>query len=113
MEEKKKTYFPGGKECSLVPCTGKAYRDIKMMTLKHPALPPQDKASIIKEFKLASGADDDEVKKILADTVPVTQYYEDMTEILFLEKPKLNFENINLAEVNRALNDFFTALEGN
>lgn len=48
-----------------------------------------------------------------AGTISVKEYYEQAVQLLFEEKPEVKFEQMNIAEVNHAYNDFFFSLTGN
>ena len=98
--------------------TGGTYKSIKMLMLKSVTTAVAQKLAIAKEFKLIKDfADKDETKKYMKeidkDELSTEGFYEQLLPTLFMEDTKnAKYDVINLREVNRATNDFFTLVTG-
>lgn len=47
-----------------------------------------------------------------SEAITIKDYYEKLVTLIFEEKPAAKFDEINIAEVNKAYNDFFLILTG-
>jgi len=86
--------------------TGGAYKKIKMLILKSATEPYKSKSSICNEFKL-------DPETSISNEYGTEQLYPLLAEALFIEKDSFDYDTLNLAEVNRAYNDFFSQLRSN
>lgn len=116
MEENKTQFYISGKDkpYNIKEAYGGVYKGLRMLTLKYSGADKLSKAAVVKEFKLASGLDADSIVEYLndgqKDEVDIKEYYESICKILFIEEPTLKFDEINMSEVGRAINVFFTNL---
>ncbi len=98
--------------------TGGTYKSIKMLLLKSVTTAIAQKLAIAKEFKLIKDFSDKEetkeyMKQIDKDELSTEGFYEQLLPTLFMEDTKnTKYDIINLREVNRATNDFFTLVTG-
>lgn len=103
------------KDFHVVETSGKAYKQIKLLTMNSPSLKKLEKLAIAKEFKLCENtieAYEQYYKKELEpNELSSEQYYEQLCAVLFIEKQeKISFDDINLGEMNRAVESFFQKL---
>lgn len=116
MEEKnnQQYYITEKKEpLHIKECFGGVYKELRLLTLKFSGTDKLVKATIIKEFKLCDLDADSIIEFMNAgqkDEIDIQEYYRSICKILFLEQPDLKFEEINMSEVRRAVNYFFSNL---
>lgn len=91
-------------EFQLGPCTFGRYEGVQMALLKSPSIDQEKRLEVAKEFKV----------KVPKDTASAAETYEGLVRHLFLQKPQsFDIKQLNIAEVNRALRDFFLSISGN
>lgn len=98
-------------------CTGGVYIDLKLNMLNSVTTGAKEKIQIIDEFKLADINDQEGLRKYLdeikKDEKDIPVFYTNAASIIFMEEPEVKFAVLNLREMNRAINDFFSSLNAN
>lgn len=98
--------------------SGGVYKSLKMIMLKSASTGMDDKLAVVKEFKLIKDLTDKEERKKFLDEINKEElgleaFYEKIFSVLFIgAKNDVKFENLNLNQVNKAINDFFTSASG-
>jgi len=95
------------KEFTLAPVTFGRYEKMREAQLHCTAVPENAKAEIRKEFNIPE--EDDEG----AENYGIAEMYRRFIRILFIDAPKaFELKDVNIAELNRAVADFFASASG-
>ena len=120
MDEQKK-YRPvigEDKDYHIVEPSGGVYKALKLLMLESVGTGISEKISIAKEFKLIKDLKDKEElekfqKGLNEKEFGIPVFFERVFDVLFIEKNKeVKFDNLNLNQVNKAMNDFFMLASG-